>query len=103
MFLLLDSKEHAIMENLLSSLNLSAENASLLINASKNVNYKLIESFQRNSRIEAPYYAILIVTYSIIITFGAVGNSLVVAVVCRRPIMRTVRNMFIVNLAVSGK
>lgn len=86
-----------------TAINLSAQNASDIINASKNVNQVLIEKFQRNRNIEDPAYHILIIMYSTLILFGAAGNSLVVIAVARKPIMRTARNMFIVNLAVSGK
>lgn len=62
----------------------------------------LIERFSRNRRIDAPWYHILIVLYSILIIFGALGNILVVMAVIRKPVMRTARNLFILNLAVSG-
>jgi hypothetical protein len=44
---------------------------------------------------------ILIVAYMLILTIGVVGNCLVVAVVIRTPRMRTVTNLFILNLAVA--
>lgn len=69
----------------------------------RDVNKVLIDSFQRNRNIEDPAYNILIVMYSFLILFGAIGNFLVVLAVVRKPVMRTARNMFIVNLAVSGK
>lgn len=68
----------------------------------RDVNKVLIDSFQRNRNIEDPAYNILIVMYSFLILFGAIGNFLVVLAVVRKPVMRTARNMFIVNLAVSG-
>jgi neuropeptide F receptor len=37
----------------------------------------------------------------LLIAFGAVGNSLVCYVVARNPAMRTPRNIFIINLAIS--
>ncbi|KAL9898029.1 neuropeptide F receptor [Glossina fuscipes fuscipes] len=61
----------------------------------------LIERFSRNRRIDAPWYHILIVLYGILIIFGALGNILVVMAVIRKPAMRTARNLFILNLAVS--
>lgn len=91
------------MEDFLSALNFSTENATFIIDANKDVNKVLIDSFQRNRNIEDPAYNILIVMYSFLILFGAVGNCLVVLAVVRKPNMRTARNMFIVNLAVSGK
>lgn len=85
------------------SLNFSTANATLLIDSSHDVHDVLIDRFQRNRNIEDPAYNILIVMYSFLILFGSVGNCLVVLAVVRKPIMRTARNMFIVNLAVSGK
>lgn len=35
------------------------------------------------------------------IAFGSIGNLLTIAAVCRNPQMRTVRNFFILNLALS--
>lgn len=44
---------------------------------------------------------ILIIAYVLILIIGVVGNSLVVCVVVRSPRMRTVTNLFIVNLAIA--
>ncbi|ODN00696.1 Neuropeptide FF receptor 2, partial [Orchesella cincta] len=44
---------------------------------------------------------ILIVAYILILIIGVVGNSLVVCVVLRSPRMRTVTNLFILNLAIA--
>lgn len=44
---------------------------------------------------------LLVVAYIIILLIGVVGNSLVVCVVLRSPRMRTVTNLFILNLAVA--
>ncbi|XP_059168727.1 neuropeptide F receptor-like [Physella acuta] len=43
----------------------------------------------------------LVTCFSLLITFGAVGNGLVMFVVMRNPSMRTPRNIFIINLAIS--
>ena len=43
----------------------------------------------------------LIVVFSTLILFGATGNGLVCYVVARNPHMRTPRNIFIINLAIS--
>lgn len=43
----------------------------------------------------------LIVAFAILIVFGATGNSLVCYVVAKNPTMRTPRNIFIINLAIS--
>ena len=42
---------------------------------------------------------ILAIAYSIVFIVGIVGNSFVVAIVCKSPRMRTVTNYFIANLA----
>nr|AKQ63068.1 orphan G-protein coupled receptor 62 [Platynereis dumerilii] len=50
----------------------------------------------------APFTQImLIVAFSILIAFGALGNGLVCFVVARNSSMRTPRNIFIINLAIS--
>lgn len=54
-----------------------------------------------NRRVSYIAYCVLITLYSILITAGALGNSLVIWAVIRRPTMRTLRNTFIINLAVS--
>lgn len=62
-----------------------------------------LEKYTNNRNIDGPAFPILITLYSFLIILGATGNSLVVIAVIRKPIMRTARNMFIVNLAISGK
>jgi hypothetical protein len=44
---------------------------------------------------------VLVVAYGLVLVVGVVGNSLVVGVVLRSPRMRTVTNLFILNLAVA--
>lgn len=44
---------------------------------------------------------IITLAYSIVFLVGIVGNSFVVAIVCKSPRMRTVTNYFIVNLALA--
>lgn len=44
---------------------------------------------------------ILTVAYTIVFVVGIVGNSFVVAIVCKSPRMRTVTNYFIANLALA--
>lgn len=78
-------------------------NASNIINASKQVDQNLIEQFSQNKKIPNPAFNVLIIVYTILITFGAAGNILVVIAVLRKPAMRIARNMFILNLAVSGR
>ena len=52
---------------------------------------------------EPPHYVIVYVSavYAILFTLGALGNALVVAVVCRQTDMRTTTNCFIVNLSIA--
>lgn len=83
--------------------NITTDNITYIIDTSKQLDKLLIDKFQRNRNIEDPAYHILMAMYFILIVVGAVGNILVVVAVVRKPIMRTARNMFIVNLAVSGK
>ncbi|XP_055616023.1 neuropeptide F receptor isoform X1 [Toxorhynchites rutilus septentrionalis] len=86
------------MDIVLSRLNLSLDNVTL---STSTIRQGLIEQYSSNRKVDDPAYHILIVMYSILIIFGATGNSLVVMAVARKPQMRTARNMFIVNLAVS--
>ncbi|XP_061395225.1 neuropeptide F receptor-like, partial [Musca vetustissima] len=61
----------------------------------------LLERFTRNRSIDGLWYHVLIMLYCVLIIFGAMGNILVVVAVIRKPMMRTARNLFILNLAVS--
>ncbi|CAH0763478.1 unnamed protein product [Diatraea saccharalis] len=61
----------------------------------------LLEKFSQNRKVDDPTRALLLTFYGILVVIGAVGNALVVISVVRKPVMRTARNMFIVNLAVS--
>ena len=53
------------------------------------------------ARVSPPSYVFIILLYASLILFGATGNLLVILVVVRNRAMRTARNVFIVNLAVS--
>ncbi|XP_062703012.1 neuropeptide F receptor-like [Aedes albopictus] len=86
------------MDVVLTRLNISFDNVTL---STSTIRQGLIEEYSNNRKVGEPAYHILIVLYSILIIFGATGNSLVVMAVARKPQMRTARNMFIVNLAVS--
>ncbi|XP_068156163.1 neuropeptide F receptor isoform X1 [Drosophila tropicalis] len=84
------------------------ENSTMANASSYNATYNtttldpvLIERFLRNRAIDNPWFHILISLYIVLIIFGAVGNILVVIAVVRKPIMRTARNLFILNLATS--
>lgn len=87
----------------ITSLNQSINNVTLIIDSSRQVTKVLLEKFKRNRNIDGSAYYILIILYGILIIFGTLGNCLVVIAVARKSNMRTVRNLFIVNLAVSGK
>ncbi|XP_052903195.1 neuropeptide F receptor [Anopheles moucheti] len=86
------------MESVLTRFNLTLDNMTTF---SSNIRQGLIEQYSNNRKVADPWYHILIVMYGTLIVFGATGNSLVVLAVARKPQMRTARNMFIVNLAVS--
>nr|CAI5851811.1 unnamed protein product [Callosobruchus analis] len=60
-----------------------------------------MERYLTNKDIDEPAYTTLIVLYCFLIIVGALGNTLVIVAVIRKPAMRTPRNMFIVNLAVA--
>ncbi|CAH4036944.1 neuropeptide F receptor [Pieris brassicae] len=61
----------------------------------------LLDKFSQNRKVDDPTRSLLLTFYGILVVIGAVGNALVVLSVVRKPAMRTARNMFIVNLAVS--
>ncbi|CAG7835681.1 unnamed protein product [Allacma fusca] len=52
-------------------------------------------------RHSVPVTIVIVCAYTAILVIGVVGNSLVVVVVLRSPRMRTVTNLFILNLAVA--
>ncbi|XP_075986779.1 neuropeptide F receptor isoform X2 [Anticarsia gemmatalis] len=86
--------------NMNLTLNVSAR---WLIEASRGIQDPniLLEKFSQNKKVDDPTRALLLTFYGILVVIGAVGNALVVISVVRKPVMRTARNMFIVNLAVS--
>ncbi|XP_072935385.1 neuropeptide F receptor isoform X2 [Epargyreus clarus] len=87
-----------------SSMNLTLNgSARWLIEASREIENpnNLLEKFSLNRKVDDPTQALLLTFYGILVVIGGVGNALVVISVVRKPVMRTARNMFIVNLAVS--
>ncbi|XP_065351512.1 neuropeptide F receptor [Cloeon dipterum] len=76
---------------------------SQLINNSKHlIDPELVEMYKRNRSIDSDViFGVLVFAYSTLILLGSCGNGLVVVAVVRKPAMRTARNLFIVNLAVS--
>jgi hypothetical protein len=61
----------------------------------------VIERFRSNRRVNDFAFFWLVAAYCVLIVVGTIGNSLVVYVVARQPAMRTARNVFVVNLAIS--
>ena len=95
----LDYLETPVFENQMPAVDNNNTNNSTTIQ----LDPVLIERFTRNRSIDGPWYHVLILLYGFLIIFGALGNMLVVMAVVRKPIMRTARNLFILNLAISGK
>ncbi|CAH0721066.1 unnamed protein product, partial [Brenthis ino] len=86
------------------SMNLTLNaSAKWVIEASRGIQNPntLLEKYSLNRKVDDPTRALVLTFYGILVTIGAVGNALVVISVVRKPVMRTARNMFIVNLAVS--
>ncbi|XP_063834702.1 neuropeptide F receptor [Ostrinia nubilalis] len=87
-----------------ASMNLTFNaSAKWIIEASRGIQDPnvLLEKFSQNRKVDDPTRSLLLAFYGILVVIGAVGNALVVISVVRKPVMRTARNMFIVNLAVS--
>ena len=79
-----------------SGANLSAEMGIL-----EDFVQTMVEDWRYQARVSPVPYGLLVALYASMIIFGALGNLLVILVVARNPAMRTARNVFIVNLAVS--
>ena len=60
-----------------------------------------VNDLRFGTRVQGGTHVLLVVLYLVMIVFGAVGNLMVIAVVAKNKAMRTARNVFIVNLAVS--
>ena len=73
---------------------------SLNVGIEKHVAYRPRPSVPQ-ARVGDVPYALIIVLYASMILVGGMGNLLVILVVVRNAAMRTARNVFIVNLAVS--
>ena len=61
----------------------------------------MVEEWRYQARVGPVVYGLLVALYAGMIIVGATGNLLVILVVVRNRAMRTARNVFIVNLAVS--
>ncbi|XP_037091343.1 neuropeptide F receptor-like [Pollicipes pollicipes] len=71
--------------------------------ASKNVTFdaEFLTRMRENRMVSRQAYYTFVILYAHLICFGAFGNGLVVLAVLRKAAMKTARNMFILNLAVS--
>ena len=61
----------------------------------------MVNDWKYKARVGPWAFGLLVTMYALMILFGASGNLLVILVVIRNRAMRTARNVFIVNLAVS--
>lgn len=103
------SKTEQVLRDL-NGLNLTSNSSVLddfvlswLLNKSRQyIDQDIMSKYARNRNIDSTltFYG-LIAAYTVLIVLGSCGNGLVVVAVVRKPAMRTARNMFIVNLAVS--
>lgn len=96
--------------HLFETFDLSAGNASNMTNShirlsDYNSDENLLTDFDWSPdqllRYSPSVSSIYFVAYTLVFVLGIIGNSFVVAVVCRSPRMRTVTNYFIVNLALA--
>ena len=83
------------------NLTLISQNLSKLWNASGGLNLDFISKFERNRKVDGLALLGIILVYSLLILVGATGNTIVVVAVIRNAAMRTARNVFIINLAIS--
>lgn len=72
-----------------------------IVSSSAELDFSVIDRFRTNRRVNDAAFFYLVAAYCVLIVFGTLGNSLVVYVVARQPAMRTARNVFVVNLAIS--
>lgn len=84
--------------SLLSNLN---ETTLLHIFTLNSTLWESLEQYIKNRAVDDDAFTALVATYSVLILSGSTGNGLVCLVVARKPQMRTPRNIFIINLAVS--
>lgn len=83
-----------------SSMEISG-NLSDIWNVSGGLDIEMIIKFERNRKVDGVLFCAILLAYGPLIIVGAVGNSLVVVAVLRKVTMRTARNVFIINLAIS--
>ena len=76
--------------------------SDIIDNISARIDYTYIKKFYRNRSLENDVvHYFLIGMYCLLILVGSLGNILVITAVARNPAMRTVRNIFIINLGIS--
>ena len=63
--------------------------------------YPLLEQMRDERTFDPTTEALLILAFALFISVGVLGNGMVCFVVARNPHMRTPRNIFIINLAIS--
>lgn len=63
--------------------------------------YPLLEQMRDERTFDPTTEALLILAFAVFISVGVLGNGMVCFVVARNPHMRTPRNIFIINLAIS--
>ncbi|XP_045104745.1 neuropeptide F receptor-like [Portunus trituberculatus] len=105
------SKESSLNLQSLTFLNLASldgnlsgyltHNLTQLLNLTRDFDFSFVNKFANNRRVSEAAFASLLTAYGLLIVLGAAGNSLVVLAVVRKPAMRTARNVFIINLAIS--
>lgn len=82
--------------------DLNVESTKLSQDTTSSLIEQFFELFQPdNLRHSWPWTIFFILTYFIIFIVGIVGNFIVIFVFCRRRQMRSITNMFLVNLAVA--
>ena len=86
-----NSMDHSMNSSNMTKAELDQEQAKLVLDLYTGDNKVLGE----------PFYTLVIIAYTVLVTVAVCGNSAVMLVVLRRKEMRTARNIFIFNLAMS--
>lgn len=85
--------------------NMTGDSILISGNGSENISrsnlLKRLQPYMSNRAIDDVSLITLLIAYVILIVTGATGNGLVCIAVARKPAMRTARNVFIINLAIS--
>lgn len=89
------------LDSSLFNLSFTTDGSNSTSDPAVELDMSVIERFRSNRRVNDLAFFCLVAAYCILIIFGTIGNSLVVYVVARQPAMRTARNVFVVNLAIS--